>query len=57
MNPEPLVRERIAARQLVELVPQRPVDLPLYWQSVRLALPLLQRLTTAVRAAAARQLH
>jgi LysR family transcriptional regulator, chromosome initiation inhibitor len=52
MNPLPLVQGHLAARRLVELVPDRPVDVPLHWQCSRLALPALAALTDAVRAAA-----
>jgi LysR family transcriptional regulator, chromosome initiation inhibitor len=53
MNPLPLVREHLAARRLVELVPGRStIDVPLHWQVSRLALPALVDLTAAVRAAA-----
>ncbi len=52
MNPQALARPHLAARRLVELVPGRVIDVPLYWQSSRLALPALARLTDAVIAAA-----
>lgn len=52
MNPESLARPHLAARRLVELVPGRAIDVPLYWQSSRLALPALARLTDAVLASA-----
>ncbi len=52
MNPQALARPHLAARRLVELVPERAIDVPLYWQSSRLALPALTRLTDAVLAAA-----
>jgi LysR family transcriptional regulator (chromosome initiation inhibitor) len=52
MNPESLARPHLAARRLVELVPGRVIDVPLYWQASRLALPTLGRLTDAVLAAA-----
>jgi LysR family transcriptional regulator (chromosome initiation inhibitor) len=52
MNPLPLVQGHLAARHLVELVPDRPVDVPLHWQCSRLALPALVALTDAVRATA-----
>jgi LysR family transcriptional regulator, chromosome initiation inhibitor len=52
MNPLTLVQSHLNARRLVELVPQRPVDVPLHWQCSRLALPALAALTDAVRAAA-----
>jgi len=52
MNPEPLVRPLIAAGELVELVPGRPLDTPLHWQHPRLSTDALDRLTQAVAAAA-----
>ncbi|MBP7565206.1 MAG: LysR family transcriptional regulator ArgP [Burkholderiaceae bacterium] len=56
MNPLALVRDHLAAGRLVELVPGRPLDVPLYWHSARLPLPELDRLTREVARAAARVL-
>lgn len=54
MNPLSLVRAQLKAGTLVELVPDTPVDVPLYWQATRLKVPVLERLTrSVVRAAAA----
>jgi LysR family transcriptional regulator (chromosome initiation inhibitor) len=54
MNPLSLVRPQLKAGTLVELVPDTPVDVPLYWQSTRLKVPVLERLTrSVVRAATA----
>lgn len=54
MNPHSLVRAQLRAGTLVELVPDTPVDVPLYWQATRLKVPILERLTrSVVRAAAA----
>ena len=54
MNPQSLVRSQLRAGTLVELVPDTPVDVPLYWQATRLKVPVLERLTrSVVRAAAA----
>ncbi|MDE2050632.1 MAG: LysR family transcriptional regulator ArgP [Gammaproteobacteria bacterium] len=54
MNPLPLVRAQLKSGALVELVPDTPVDVPLYWQATRLKVPVLERLTrSVVRAAAA----
>jgi LysR family transcriptional regulator (chromosome initiation inhibitor) len=54
MNPLSLVRSQLQAGDLVELVPDTPVDVPLYWQATRLKVPVLERLTgSVVRAAAA----
>jgi LysR family transcriptional regulator, chromosome initiation inhibitor len=52
MNPLRLAEPHLAARRLVELVPGHPIDVPLYWQASRLALPALEALTAAVLAAA-----
>lgn len=52
MNPQALVATHLAAGRLVELVPGRPLDVPLWWQSARLPVPSLERLTRAVVAAA-----
>jgi LysR family transcriptional regulator, chromosome initiation inhibitor len=57
MNPQPLVQAHLAAGRLVELMPGRPVDVPLYWQASRLQAPLLGALTQAVLAAARSQLQ
>jgi LysR family transcriptional regulator, chromosome initiation inhibitor len=56
MNPEPLVADHLAAGRLVELRPDRPLDVPLYWQFSRLAAPAMAPLTRALRMAAARHL-
>lgn len=56
MNPQSLARPHLDARRLVELLPGRAIDVPLYWQSSRLALPALARLTDVVRATARAQL-
>jgi LysR family transcriptional regulator, chromosome initiation inhibitor len=48
MNPLPLVREHLRAGRLVELLPLRRLDVPLYWQSARLPVPTLDRLTACV---------
>lgn len=47
-NPALLVREHLAAGRLVELVPDTPLDIPLYWQVNRLAADRLKPLTQAV---------
>lgn len=53
MNPLSLVRAPLKAGTLVELVPDTPVDVPLYWQATRLKVPVLERLTQSVLRAAA----
>ncbi|WP_370282963.1 LysR family transcriptional regulator ArgP [Pseudooceanicola sp.] len=57
MNPEPLVREALAAGRLVPLLADAPLDTPLYWQVSRRMAPALTALTRAVRQRAARLLH
>ncbi|HEV2272284.1 MAG TPA: LysR family transcriptional regulator ArgP [Ktedonobacterales bacterium] len=52
MNPLSLVRAHLKAGALVELVPDTPVDVPLYWQATRLKVPVLERLTRSVVRAA-----
>jgi LysR family transcriptional regulator (chromosome initiation inhibitor) len=52
MNPLSLVRAQLKAGTLVELVPDTPVDVPLYWQATRLKVPVLERLTRSVLRAA-----
>lgn len=45
MNPQALVREHLASGRLVELAPDRPLDVMLYWQVANLPIPVLQTLT------------
>ncbi len=52
LNPETLVSEALAQGRLLDLSPERPFDVPLYWQCTRLPLPLLATLTEAVEEAA-----
>lgn len=52
MHPQALVREHLDSRALVELKPDSPLDVPLYWQHARMASSLLRDLTKAVVAAA-----
>lgn len=56
MNPLPLVQPHLAAGRLVELVPGRVLDVPLYWQSARLPVPALDALTRSVQQAARQEL-
>jgi hypothetical protein len=41
---------------LIDLCPERPFDVPLYWQRSRLALPWLQALTVALEQVASVEL-
>ena len=52
MNPAALVDARLREGSLVELVPGVDLRVPLYWHHVRLKIPMLDRLTEAVVAAA-----
>lgn len=52
MHPEALVREHLDSGALVELEPNLPLDVPLYWQYARMASILLRDLTAAVSDAA-----
>jgi LysR family transcriptional regulator (chromosome initiation inhibitor) len=57
MNPEPLIRSHLAEGRLVELLPGRPLDVPLFWQVSRRMAPVIAPLTGAVRDAARAALH
>lgn len=48
MNPAPFVREYLSRGELVELIPDTPLDVPLYWQMNRLAADRLVELTREV---------
>lgn len=48
MNPESLVRGHLATGRLVALDPTLPLDVPLYWQIMRVMAPALSQLTQAV---------
>lgn len=52
LNPLPLVADHLAAGRLMALVPDRPHDVPLYWQHARASAAPLAPLTRALRAAA-----
>ncbi len=52
MHPEALVREHLTSGALVELKPNSPLDVPLFWQHARMASTLLRDLTAAVLDAA-----
>ncbi|MFV0293340.1 MAG: LysR family transcriptional regulator ArgP [Paracoccus sp. (in: a-proteobacteria)] len=57
MNPEILVAEDLRTGRLVELLPDTPLLVPLYWQIVRIMAPSLAPLTRAIRRAAQTMLH
>jgi LysR family transcriptional regulator, chromosome initiation inhibitor len=48
MHPEDLVREHLKCGALMELKPDSPLDIPLFWQHARMASSLLRDLTAAV---------
>jgi LysR family transcriptional regulator, chromosome initiation inhibitor len=52
MNPQPLAAPHLASGALVELLPGRTIEVPLFWQVSRLGLPALALLTDAVLGAA-----
>jgi LysR family transcriptional regulator (chromosome initiation inhibitor) len=56
MNPIQLVREHLKSGRLVELVPDTPLDIPIYWQINRLAADRLVELTREVATVAKRHL-
>lgn len=56
MNPIQLTREHLVSGELVELVPDTPLDVPLYWQINRLAADRLADLTREVVTVAKRNL-
>ncbi len=56
MNPEPLVRDALNSGQLLELIPDTPLDIPLYWQVPSLMRDALGELTAAVQQVAKREL-
>ncbi|MCU1406067.1 MAG: LysR family transcriptional regulator ArgP [Glaciihabitans sp.] len=55
--PEQQCVAELAAGTLLELAPDLPVDVPLWWQRWRLASPLLDEVSQRVAAAAATSLH
>ena len=56
LNPAQLVMDHLASGRLVELVPDAPLDVPLFWQVNRLAADRLSALTRSVVATAKREL-
>ena len=55
--PEQQCAREIASGDLVDLDPRHPEDVTLYWQRWRLASPILDQVTDAVRARARESLH
>jgi LysR family transcriptional regulator, chromosome initiation inhibitor len=56
LNPQALVAAHLAEGRLMDLSPEAPLDVALYWQFSRLTAPALAGLTREIRAAAARVL-
>ncbi len=52
LHPETLITPHLQRGELVELVPQTPLDVPLYWQETRAASALVDGLSRAVVQAA-----
>ena len=52
LHPHSLIAPHLQDGSLVELLPDAPLDVPLYWQVARAAAPLLDGLSQAVQAAA-----
>jgi LysR family transcriptional regulator (chromosome initiation inhibitor) len=57
LHPQALIASHLAEGSLVELVPDTPLDLPLHWQHARAATSLMDGLSRAVLASAARALR
>jgi len=57
LHPQELIAPHLAQGSLVELVPDSPLDVPLYWQHARAATSLMDGLSREVLAAAARALR
>lgn len=56
MNPTQFAREHLESGRLVELIPNTPLDVPLYWQMNRLAADRLAELTREVTTIASHRL-
>lgn len=57
LMPDAHCQADIRAGHLIELAPNRPTDIPLYWQRWKIHSPALDRLTDAVRTTAAAALR
>jgi LysR family transcriptional regulator (chromosome initiation inhibitor) len=57
LQPLALIETHLSGGALVELLPDRPMDVPLYWQHARAASALLDALGRCVRAAASQALR
>ncbi|RNF33742.1 LysR family transcriptional regulator ArgP [Paracoccus methylarcula] len=52
MNPEAMIAEDLATGRLIDLAPDRPLDVPLYWQIARISAAAIEPLTQAMKNAA-----
>jgi LysR family transcriptional regulator (chromosome initiation inhibitor) len=52
MHPVTLVQSSLDSGSLVELIPGLDLTVPLYWQHTRMRVPMLERLTQAIKSAA-----
>ena len=57
LAPESLVTPALRAKQIVDMDPERGVDVPLYWQHAAVSSSTLQQITQALRSAAASALR
>lgn len=55
--PDQQCLRELESGDLVEIAPDRHVEIPLYWQRWTLESPLLEELTEAVKAVASREMH
>lgn len=56
LNPRPLIERQLQDGTLVELIPNRALDVPLYWQWSSMSAPPIEALTTHVMNAAKQSL-
>ena len=52
MNPEVMIAADLNSGRLIDLAPDQPLDVPLYWQIARVSAPALASLTRAMQKAA-----
>lgn len=52
MNPEVMIAADLTSGRLIDLAPDQPLDIPLYWQIARISAPALAPLTRAMKKAA-----
>lgn len=57
MAPESLVAPWIERGEIEEIAPDRPIDVPLYWQSAAIRSELLTHLGDVIRKTAAKRLR